>query len=123
MAVLLTMLTLSGVVLVSANAESGSPAFLGHNQRSNWARVEKVSLPYSFTVTGCVKDGSFTSGRSKFQVESNINGKSQPESLDPYEGKTIQIDGMLSPGDRLTAGTFTIIDDRCRPDLYSSKFK
>jgi len=82
----------------------------------------KMSGPVSVTVVGCVKDGKFWSRQYTYQVESYIDGKWQAASLDVYEGKTIQIDGALSPSDRLTSSTFKIIDDECRPDLHSSKF-
>jgi hypothetical protein len=81
-----------------------------------------MSAPVSYTVVGCVKDGKFWSQQYTYEVESYIDGKWQPASLGAYEGKTIQIDGALSPGDRLCAGTFTIISDKCRPRLHTSKF-
>jgi len=84
--------------------------------------AEKVSLPVSFTVIGCVMNGQFTSESFSFSVVSYVNGVWQAASLGPYEGKTIRIDGMLSPGDRLSSSTFVIIDEKCRPDLHSSKF-
>jgi hypothetical protein len=80
-----------------------------------------MSAPVSFTVVGCVQGGKFWSRQYTYQVESCVDGKWQAASLDAYEGKTIQIDGALSPGDRLSAGTFTIISDKCRPRLHSSK--
>jgi hypothetical protein len=83
--------------------------------------VEKVSAPVSCTVVGCVQGGKFWSRQYSYQVGSYIDGKWQAASLDAYEGKTIQIDGALSPSDILTAFTFTIISDKCRPRLHSSK--
>lgn len=90
--------------------------------RSDKSLVEKTSLPASFTVTGCVKDGTFTSGRFSYQVRSYVNGQWQPAALGRYEGKTVRIDGMLAPGDRLGASTFVIVDEKCRLDLHGSKF-
>jgi hypothetical protein len=84
--------------------------------------VKKMSMPVSYTVVGCVKNGQFTSGLYTFQVELYNDGVRRPVSLTPYEGKTIQIDGFLSPGDHLTPHKFAIVDDKCRPDLHSSKF-
>ena len=96
------------------------------NQRAdsqvNPNTVKKMSMPVSYTVVGCVKNGQFTSGSYTFQVESYNDGVRRPVSLTPYEGKTIQIDGFLSPGDHLTPHKFEIVDDKCRPDLHSSKF-
>ena len=60
-----------------------------------------MSIPVQYTVVGCVTNGIFTSQQYSFQVESYIDGKFQVVSLDAYEGKTIQIDGFLSPGDHL----------------------
>jgi hypothetical protein len=82
-----------------------------------------VSIPVSYTVIGCLKDGKFWSQQYSYQVETYIDGKQQTLSLDAYEGKTIRIDGALSPGDCLGANTITIIDHKCRPDLHASKFK
>jgi hypothetical protein len=90
--------------------------------QTNPIAVKKMSMPVSFTVVGCVKNGQFTSGLYSYQVELYNNGVRRPVSLAPYEGKTIQIDGFLSPGDHLTPHKFAIVDDKCRPDLHSSKF-
>jgi hypothetical protein len=81
-----------------------------------------MSIPVQYIVVGCVKNGIFTSRQYSFQVESYIDGKFQAVMLDAYEGKTIQIDGFLSPGDRLTPYKITVINDKCRPDLHTSKF-
>jgi hypothetical protein len=92
------------------------------DSQANPNTVKKMSMPVSFTVVGCVKNGQFASGPYTFQVESYNDGVRLPASLAPYEGKTIQIDGLLSPGDHLTPHKFAIVDDKCRPDLHSSKF-
>jgi hypothetical protein len=62
-----------------------------------------MSAPVSCTVIGCVQGGKFWSRQYTYQVKSYIDGKWQAASLDAYEGKTIQIAGALSPGDRLPA--------------------
>jgi hypothetical protein len=92
------------------------------DSQANLNKVKKMSMPVSYTVVGCVKKGQFASGSYTFQVELFSNGVRRPASLAPYEGKTIQIIGFLSPGDHLTPHKFTIVDDKCRPDLHSSKF-
>jgi hypothetical protein len=145
--VALTILILVGIIFRSAADERGLIRFISEHGRNyngdgfvymqaqltirdtdrshtqtNSNKPEKMSLPVAFTVIGCVKGGKFKSGLYSFEVELYNNGKWQAASLDPYEGKTIQIDGMLSPGDHLNASKFTIIDERCRLDLHSSKF-
>lgn len=94
----------------------------GADSQTNPNKVKKMSMPASYTVVGCVKNGQFESGPYTFQVELYNDGVRRPASLAPYEGKTIQIDGFLSPGDHLTPHKFAIVDDKCRPDLHSSKF-
>jgi hypothetical protein len=82
----------------------------------------RASLPVSFTVTGCVREGVFISRQYKFNFGSHVEGVGwKPKSLLAYEGKTIRIDGMLMPGDYLN-GSITIVDETCRPELHDSKF-
>jgi hypothetical protein len=86
------------------------------------ATIAHASAPVSYTVTGCVQGGEFASGPYKYQVVSYVGEKYQPVSLAPYENKTVRIKGYLSPGDRLSAHTISIVDDKCRPELQTSKF-
>ena len=82
----------------------------------------RASLPVSFTVTGCVREGVFVSRQYKFNFGSHDDDVGwRPKSLLSYEGKTIRIDGMLMPGDCLN-GSITIVDEKCRPELHDSKF-
>ena len=81
-----------------------------------------ASLPVSFTVTGCVRDGVFVSEKYTFKYGSQVDGAGwRSKSLSAYEGKTIRIDGMLMPGDYLN-GSITLVDEACRPELHDSKF-
>jgi hypothetical protein len=81
-----------------------------------------ASTPARYKVTGCVNVGKFTSGEFEYQVKAYADGKWEAAALDAYEGHTIEIVGLLSPGDRLSVHTLTVIDKNCRPELYKSQF-
>jgi hypothetical protein len=84
--------------------------------------VARASLPVSFTVIGCVRAGVFVSEKYTFNFGSDVEGAGwRPKSLLAYEGKTIRIDGMLSPGDHLN-GSITLVDETCHRELHNSKF-
>jgi hypothetical protein len=82
----------------------------------------RASTPARYKVTGCVNLGKFTSGKFTYQVKAYADGKWEDAALDAYEGHTIEIVGLLSPGDRLGIHALTVVDKNCRPELYKSQF-
>ena len=74
-----------------------------------------ASSPVPFEVVGCVKGGDFTSEGHIFRWES------EKANLTSYEGKTIEITGFLSPGDRLSLGEVRIVAPDCQQTLQRSK--
>lgn len=81
-----------------------------------------ASTPARYKVTGCVNAAKFTSGEFAYRVKAYADGKWEDAALDAYEGHTIEIVGLLSPGDRLAIHNLTVVDKNCRPELYKSLF-
>ena len=77
-----------------------------------------ASRPVPFEVVGCVKDGHFTSKGHVYPTRT----ESEKADLASHEGKTIEITGFLSPGDRLSVGEVRIVATDCQQALQRSKF-
>lgn len=75
----------------------------------------QASLPVPYAVVGCILNGTFKS-----------NGLTSNSLVDPaikaLEGKTIRVEGYLSPGDRFSAASVFIVDERCREDFFKRYF-
>lgn len=78
-------------------------------------RPTQASLPVPYAIVGCVHEGKFHS-----------QGSAGPNLANPgiraLEGKTIRIQGWLSPGDRFGAQALYIVHEQCREDLHRSYF-
>ena len=86
------------------------------------ARIAWSSAPVRYVATGCVTKGVFTSGPYTYRVQSKSGAEWRDASLASHEGKTVRLDGWLSPGDRLSMLSLTVVDDRCRPELHRRDF-
>ena len=75
----------------------------------------QASLPVPYAIVGCVAKGVF---RSQGFADRNL---SHPASK-AIEGKTVRVEGRLSPGDRFRATAVYIVDARCRPELHKRYF-
>jgi hypothetical protein len=75
----------------------------------------QASFPVPFAMVGCVTGGKF--------AHQNLTGAdlSQPELL-KLEGKTVRIEGWLSPGDEFVAQAVFVVDERCRTELHKRYF-
>jgi hypothetical protein len=75
----------------------------------------QASLPVPYAIVGCIEGGSFRSqgfaGRSLVSAE-----------LKALEGKTIRIEGLLSPGDAFVASALYIVHEQCRAYLHRRYF-
>jgi hypothetical protein len=73
----------------------------------------RADFPVGYAMVGCIKDGKF-----------RLQGASGPAMDDPavkaLEGKTVRVEGYLSPGDRFHANAVLVVDDQCRDDLHKS---
>ncbi|KAA5595600.1 hypothetical protein [Blastochloris sulfoviridis] len=75
----------------------------------------EASAPVPYAVVGCVSNGSF-------QAPGLVADGTVLPPIRAIEGKTIRIEGVLSPGDRFSARAVFIVDDRCREDLGQGYF-
>jgi hypothetical protein len=74
-----------------------------------------ASLPVGYAIVGCVKGDKFYSGGS---VSPSLAGS----PIKALDGKTVRIEGYLSPGDRFQAGALFIVDEECREELHKRYF-
>jgi len=77
--------------------------------------VAQASLPVPYAVVGCVVHGVF-------QSRGFADHKLVHPAIMAIEGKTIRVEGLLSPGDRFRATAIFVIDERCREDLHKRYF-
>ncbi|NJL07642.1 MAG: hypothetical protein HC900_04785 [Methylacidiphilales bacterium] len=70
----------------------------------------QASLPVPYALVGCVSHGSFRAPGL------NADGVVLPP-IKAIEGKTIRVEGRLSPGNRFSATAVFVVDDLCREDL------
>lgn len=76
----------------------------------------EASLPVPYAIVGCIKEG-------KFQSEGKRVGSTLiSPATRALAGKTVRVEGFLSPGDRFQATAVFIVDQRCRKDLQRSYF-
>lgn len=74
-----------------------------------------ASLPVPFARIGCVADGAFRTN------EPGRAALSHP-ALRALEGKTVRIEGTLSPGDRFHATGVFVVAPTCREELLGKQF-
>jgi hypothetical protein len=74
--------------------------------------IAQASLPVPYAIVGCVQEGHFASAGAQ-------RGEVGPR-LKWLDGKTIRVEGQLSPGDRFRATAIFVVDTRCRADLHRS---
>jgi hypothetical protein len=77
--------------------------------------IARGSLPVKYAMVGCIKESRFY-----------MSGAATPElvgsEIKSLEGKTIRVEGFLSPGDSFSAVSIFIVDDQCRNDLHKKYF-
>ena len=83
------------------------------------SQAARADLPVPVEVVGCVKDGEFTSQNFTFSV--SVPTEAKKADLSAYEGKTIEIAGYLSPGDRLSIGKVRVVAAGCQKELQRDK--
>lgn len=73
----------------------------------------QASLPVPYAMVGCVSNGSFV-----------VSGETRAElpAIAAIEGKTIRVEGYLSPGDRFSATAVFVVDEVCREELSARYF-
>ncbi len=71
-----------------------------------------ASLPVPFAVVGCIKDGRFQSRELVTPVLAN-------PAFRTLEGKTVRVEGDLSPGDRFLAKALFLVDETCQASLHN----
>ena len=72
--------------------------------------IAEATLPVERTLTGCVIENTFYSVYSgKDSSKAYRISLSQPVDLKPYEGKSVSMNGWLSPGDRFSIKDKTAI--------------
>ena len=85
--------------------------------------IAEATLPVERTLTGCVIENTFYSVYSgKDSSKAYRILLSQPVDLKPYEGKSVSMNGWLSPGDRFSIKDKTaiqVVSDTC--DALSRK--
>jgi hypothetical protein len=74
-----------------------------------------ASMPVEYAMVGCIKDG-------KFQLRSASGPRMDDPAIAALEGKTVRVEGLLSPGDGFHANAILVVDDACREDLHKTYF-
>jgi hypothetical protein len=74
-----------------------------------------ASQPIPYAIVGCASHGAFhapgqTNDGAVLPPVKTLEGRI-------LDGKTLRIEGFLSPGDRFSAQAVFIVDNRCREDL------
>jgi hypothetical protein len=75
----------------------------------------QASLPVPYAVVGCISNGVF-------QSRGLAGGRLVHPAIKAIEGKTVRVEGFLSPGDRFQATAVFVIDESCREDLHKRYF-
>lgn len=75
----------------------------------------RADLPVAYAMVGCIKDG-------KFQLRGTTGPPMDDPAVVALEGKTVRVEGYLSPGDRFHANAVLIVDAQCRADLHKTYF-
>lgn len=75
----------------------------------------RASLPVPFAQIGCVVDGAFRTNDPGRAVLSH-------PALRALEGKTVRVEGTLSPGDRFHATGVFVVAPTCREELLGKQF-
>ena len=73
------------------------------------------SLPVEFAMVGCIKG-------DKFYISGAVSPSLVGSPIKTLDGKTIRIEGYLSPGDSFRADALFIVDEGCREDLHKRYF-
>jgi len=73
------------------------------------------SLPVEYAMVGCIKG-------NKFHINRAVSPSLVGFPIKKLDGKTIRIEGYLSPGDRFRAEALFIVDNVCREDLHKKYF-
>lgn len=76
----------------------------------------QASLPVPYAVVGCVMKGQFYSRNMR-------SARLIHPSTKAIEGKTVRIEGRLSPGNRFRATAVFIVADTCREELHTAYFR
>jgi hypothetical protein len=75
----------------------------------------QASLPVPYAVVGCISNGVF-------QSRGLAGGRLVHPAIKAIEGRTLRVEGHLSPGDRFRATAVFVIDELCREDLHKRYF-
>jgi hypothetical protein len=73
------------------------------------------SLAVQYAMVGCIKG-------NKFHMSGGVTPSLVGAPIKTLDGKTIRIEGYLSPGDSFQADALFIIDEVCREDLHQKYF-
>jgi hypothetical protein len=74
-----------------------------------------ASLPVPYAIVGCI-DGS------KFVTEGLAGPDLTSHAIKALKGKTVRLEGLLSPGDAFRAKALFVVLDTCRADLHRRYF-
>lgn len=77
--------------------------------------IARGSLPVEYAMVGCIKGG-------KFYINEAATPTLAGSEINALEGKTIRVEGYLSPGDRFDAISLFVVDDQCRSNLHKTYF-
>ncbi|MEZ5844260.1 MAG: hypothetical protein R3D27_11095 [Hyphomicrobiaceae bacterium] len=78
-----------------------------------------ASMPVPVTAIGCYSGNMLESGKSRLRL---VDRNQRPMPAGTLAGKTVSVEGMLTPDGRLTVVELTVVDDRCRRKLHSFEF-
>jgi hypothetical protein len=82
---------------------------------AGFSTTAQASLPVPYAVVGCILNGTF---RSSGLTSSSL----ADPAIKALEGKTIRVEGYLSPGDRFSATGIFVVNERCREELFKRYF-
>lgn len=74
-----------------------------------------ASLPVPLGYTGCVVG-------DEFRIDDRSRAALTHPALRVLAGRTVRIEGMLSPGDRFQATGVFVVDEACRAELAGHRF-
>lgn len=79
-----------------------------------------ASLPVPYAIVGCISNGVFQSDEPADGGFGWTSRSLVHPAIKAIEGKTIRVEGRLSPGDRFRATAVFVVDKLCRKDLHRS---
>ena len=77
--------------------------------------IARGSFPVEYAMVGCIKG-------DKFYINGTVSPSLVGSPIKTLDGKTIRIEGFLSPGDSFKAYALFIVDDVCREVLHKTYF-